>query len=197
MTIRRSFIPVGLGMIVILTTLVCSIAMTADGMGTKPEGRPVPYKKMSMHDYRNFIGNWDEKKNPVLYALISTPAQYNTLFHPAASMGSGSQFSPEESLYAEEGILVVARMMLYPRNVDTVFEVERIIERNQELALYYRFNKQEPDAKWQGKIYLAVRIPKQNYKKVRFFENGKQVGELNTGAGQWSVPTRTPEPDKK
>jgi hypothetical protein len=184
-------------MIVILTALVCSIAMTADGMGAKPEERPVPYKKMSMHDYQNFIGNWDAQKDPVLYALIPTPGQYNALFHPAATMRSVRPFSPDVSLYAKEQILVVARVMLYPRNVDTVFEVDRITERNEALALHYRFNKQEPDAKWQGKIYLAVRIPKQNYKKVRFFENGKQVGELNTGAGQWSVPTRKAEPDKK
>ena len=165
-----------------------SMSTVADSMGTQSKERPVPYKKMSMHDYQNFIENWDEQKDPVLYALISTPAQYNALFHPAPTMRSVRPFFPDESLYAREQILVVARVMLKPRNVDTVFEVDRITERNQELALYYRFNEQESDAKWQGKIYLAIRIPKHNYKKVLFFENGKQVGKLNMAAGQWAVP---------
>ncbi len=45
------------------------------------------------------------------------------------------------------------------------------------------------------KNFLAVRIPRHACKKVRFFENGKQVGELNASDGQWSVPSMTPEPD--
>ena len=196
MIIRRSFIPAGLGMIVFLTVLVCSMSMTADSVGTKSKEQPVQYKKMSMHDYRNFLENWDEQKYPVLYALISTPAQYNALFHPAATMRSVRPFFPDASLYAGEQILVVARVMLNPRNMDTVFEVDRITEWNQELALHYRFNEQESDAKWQGNIYLAIRIPKHNYKQVLFFENGKQVGQLNLAAGQWSVPARIPESAK-
>ncbi len=170
---------------------------TADSMGTQKKERPVPYKKMSIHDYRNFIENWDEQKYPVLYALISTPARYNALFHPAATMSSTRPFCPDEYFYAKEQILVVARVMLNPRNVDTVLEVDRITEKNQELAFHYRFNKQKSDANWYGKIYLAVRIPKHNYKKVLFFENGKQIGELNIAAGQWSVPIRTTKPGKK
>jgi hypothetical protein len=194
MIIRRTLIPVGLG--VMMIALMLSMSTFADSMGTPSKERTVPYKKMSMHDYQNFIGNWDEQKDPVLYALISTPAQYNTLFHPAATMGSVRPFSPDASLYAKEQILIVARVMVNPRNMDTIFEVDRITERNQELALYYRFNKQESDVNWQGKIYLAIRIPKHNYKKVFFFENGKQVGKLNMAAGQWSVPARTAESDK-
>lgn len=191
MILRGTFIPVRWG--IVMTAVVFSMATVAHSMDPKQEERPVPYQKMDTHAYHNFLGNWDEKKDPVLYALISTPAQYDTLFHPAAVLGEGSSFYPEKSLYAEGMILVVARTMHHPKNADRVFEVERIIEKNQELAFYYRFDKQEPSAKWQGKIYLAVRVPKQDYKKVLFFENGKQIGELDTVAGQWSVPRRTPE----
>jgi hypothetical protein len=190
----KTLLPVGLGIITL--ALVFSTSRVADGMGTMSEERPVPYKKMSMSPFRNFLGNWDAKKDPVLYALISTPAQHNALFNPAAVMYSASPFSPDASLYIKEQILVVARVMPYPGNVDTVFEVDRITERDHELALYYRFDEQEPDAKWQGKICLAIRIPKHDYRKVLFIENGKQVGELNTAAGQWSVPARTAEPDR-
>jgi len=150
-----------------------------------------------MAGYRNFLGNWDEKKDPVLYALISTPEHYKALFSPAATMHTGRPFYPDVSLYAKEQILLVARVIPYPRNVDKVFEIDRITERDQELALHYRFNGQEPDAKWQGKIYVAIKIPKNNYKKVLFFENGKKVGELNIAAGQWAVPTITSAPIRK
>ena len=186
-----------MGLGIIMITLILPMSTFAENRGIQSKERPVPYKKMSMQDYRNFIVNWDEQKYPVLYALISTPAQYNALFHPAATMRSVRPFSPDASLYAREQILVIARVMLKPGNADTVFEVDRITERNQDLALHYRFNKQKSDAKWQGKIYLAIRIPKHNYKKVFFFENGKQVGKLNIAAGQWSVPARIVAPDKK
>lgn len=186
---RKTLIPAGLG--IIMLAFILSVSAPAESTGTQAKERPVPYKKMSMNDYRNFITNWDEQKYPVLYALISTPARYNALFHPAATMRSTRPYSPDKSFYAKEQILVVARVMPSPGNVDTVFEVERITEKNQELLFHYRFNKQKSDADWQEKIYLAVRIPKHNYKKVFFLENGKHIGELNIAAGQWSVPTRT------
>jgi hypothetical protein len=194
MIIGRTVLPVGLG--IISMALVFAMSTVAGDMEATSKERPVPYKKMSTRHYRNFLGNWDEKKDPVLYALISTPAQYNALFHPAAVMHSVSPFSPDASLYIEERILLVARVMPYPGDADTVLEVDRITERDQELALYYRFHEQRPGEKWQGKIYLAIRIPKHDYKKVLFFENGKQVGELNTAAGQWSVPARMAESAK-
>jgi len=160
-------------------------------MGTKPQ-QSVPYRKMRMADYQNFIRNWDEKKDPLLYALVSTPVTYRALFHPAPTMPSRRPFAPDESLYEKEQILVVARVMPHPENVDGVFEIGKIVETGGELSLYYTFNKPETGAEWQGKIYLAVRIPRRSYQKIFFFENGKPVGELNVAAGQWSVPALEP-----
>lgn len=86
--------------------------------------------------------------------------------------------------------------MPHPKNVEEVFEIEKIIEKRGSLSLYYKFNKPEPAAEWQGKIYLAVRIPRRFYQKIFFFENGKPVGELNVAAGQWSVPALDPSTGK-
>ena len=77
-----------------------------------------------------------------------------------------------------------------------VSQAERVIERDQELALHYRFNASRTNATFSVKNYLAVLIPRHDYKKVTFFENGKQVGELNSAEGQWSVPAMTPEQGK-
>jgi hypothetical protein len=147
---------------------------------------------MGMGDYQNFIKNWDEKKHAVLYALIQTPAQYDALFQPAAVMGAKRPFAPEAELYAKEQIFIVARVTAAPEGIDKVFEVERVIERDQELALCYRFNEPKTDATFSIKNFLAVRIPKHDYKQVIFLENGKQVGKLNTAEGQWSVPAMVP-----
>jgi hypothetical protein len=190
---RKSFVAAVLGMIVMAA--MSSAAAGAGSMGEKPDGRTVPYEKIRMSEYQNFIQNWDEKKDPLLYALISTPAQYQALFHPAPTMPSRRPFAPDKSLYEKEQILLVARVMPHPENVDDVFEIGKVVERGGDLLLYYTFNRQKTAAGWQGKIYLAVRIPKCPYRKIFFFENGKPVGELNAAAGQWSVPARTPQMD--
>lgn len=180
---------------IMMTAAMCSAAAGAGGVGKKPDGRPVPYVKIGMSEYQNFIQNWDEKKDPLLYALISTPAQYQALFHPAPTMPPRRPFAPDESLYKKEQILVVARVMPHPENVDDVFEIGKIVERGGKLSLYYKFNDPKTAAEWRGKIYLAVRIPKRPYRKIFFFENGKPAGELNAAAGQWSVPAREPQKD--
>ena len=157
-------------------------------MGTKPKERAVTYKRMGIGDYQNFLKNWNEKEHGVLYALLQTPAQYDALFHPASGMGAKRPFAPEAALYAKEQILVVARVMAAPANMDQVFEVERVTETNHELTLHYRFNEPKTDATFSVKNYLALRIPRHDYRKVILFENGEQIGELNTAKGEWSIP---------
>ncbi len=192
MIIRRIFASAALG--VIVTVTLFSLFVYAGGKEANHGERSIPYKIMHMGDYRVFLENWDESSTPVLCAVISKPAHYNDLFHPAPVMYSRRPFSPDESLYSREIILIVGRIVPYPENVDRVFDVDRITEKNQELSLHYRFNEQHSDAKWQGKICLAIRIPKHNYKKVHFFENGRKVGELNPTAGRWLYPERRSEP---
>lgn len=190
MHIRSTFIHSA--MIMMVAAIVFSIAAFAGGKEAPPVERPVPYKIMNMRDYQIFLKNWDEKKDPVLYAMISNTAQYDDLFHPAPIMGPKRPFSPDDSLYIRENILLIARVMPSPDNPDRIFDIERITERNHELSLYYRYNEEASDAKWKGKICLAIRIPKRCYKKVHFFENDRKIGELNLMARQWLHPERRP-----
>lgn len=192
MRIRKMFIYIA--WVAMVTVMGFSVTVFANGKEAPPGEISVPYKIMQMSDYQVFLKNWDETNNSVLYAMISTPAQFNELFHPAPIMGSSRPFSPDKSLYSKEKILVVGRVVLYPENVDKVFDVDRITERNSELSLHYRYNKPSSYAKWKGKICLAIRIPIRSYKKVHFFENGRKVGELNLVARQWLHPQRTPTP---
>jgi len=196
MKVRRSFIHFGLGTLVMLTALVCAMSTAAANTGTEPKARDVKHKKMGISDYQNFLKNWDEMKDAALYAQIQTPAQYATLFHPAPLMGAKRPFAPEAALYDQEQILLVARVVPAPDNMNRVFEVERVIEMDRQVELHYKFNAPNTNATFSVKNYLAVRIPKHDYAKVVFVENGKQIGELDTAKGQWSVPEMAPESNK-
>jgi hypothetical protein len=154
----------------------------------KSKERSITYQQIEMSEYQNFINNWDENKSAVLYALIQTPARYDALFHPAALNGAARPYAPEPELYFKEQILVIARVMQASENMGNVFEVERVMEKGRELTLYYRYNEPKNDATFTIKNYLAIRIPKRDYKKVVFIENGKLVGNLYISQGQWSVP---------
>jgi len=195
---KRVFISAGLAVIIIVGALVCPLLCAAGNMDKQPAEQTVPYQRISVGDYQNCVASWDEKEHPVLYALIQTPDQYDALFLPTAVMHSNRPFAPDAKLYKDEQILVIARVMAAPRNgqLDEVFEVEKISARDGQLTLRYRFNEPKTVETFFVKNYLAVRIPRYSYKKVTFFENGEQVGELRASEEQGPVTAMPLEPNK-
>lgn len=163
--------------------------MLANSMATAAE-KAVEYARIGSGEYQNFVGNWDEEKHPLLYVLIQSSERYGKVFHPAAVMGTAKPYAPDPAMFAKEMILVAARVMQAPKSedADKCFEVERIVQTGQDLAVHYRFKNDGEKAAHSLKNSLVLRIPKREYKRVFFFENGKQVGVLNTTQGQWSVP---------
>ncbi|MCK5451667.1 MAG: hypothetical protein KAI70_07875 [Candidatus Omnitrophica bacterium] len=199
MRYKKLLISSGLAAFMIAAGLVCPLSW-ADNTDGEPAEQAMHYNRILVGYYRNFLTTWDAKEQDVLCALIQTPAQYDTLFHPAATMPVRSPdkprpFSPDGELYKTEQILIVARVMVAPKDdqLDSAFEVDKITAKDGELVFYYCFN--EPKEVWTFFVtnYLAVRIPKYNYKRVTFFENGKQIGELKLSEGQWSIPAMTTE----
>ncbi len=188
MAIRGSLISAGAGMVLVLTALLGAMPRAADHMANEPKERTLAHTRIDVGEYQSFLKNWDDKKHAVLYALIQTPAHYEALFHPAPVMDVKRPFAPDAALYLNEQILVIARVMLAPENMDRVFEVERISAVEEQLTLHYRFNQPQTNATFLVKNYLALRIPRHDYEKVIFVENGEKVGELITGEGQWCVP---------
>ncbi|MCK5595435.1 hypothetical protein KAI19_04590, partial [bacterium] len=71
----------------------------------------VKYRVIDSHKYQSFVKNWDSKKHQVLYALISSPDEWNAVFHPAPIMGVNRPFCPDKKLYDKEQILVVSRVV--------------------------------------------------------------------------------------
>lgn len=174
------------------TMLACSMAAAADTATAPPAEKAVEYARIGSGEYQNFVVNWDEEKHPLLYALLDTPDRYAKVFHSAAVMGVTKPYAPGPALFAKEMILVAARVMQAPKSedADKSFEVERVVQTGQDLAVHYRFKNDGEKASHSIKNSLVLRIPKREYKRVFFVENGKQVGVLNTAQGQWSVPAK-------
>lgn len=139
-------------------------------------------------DYQSFIKNWDDLKNPVLYALIQTPKQWNAVFHPAPVMGQDKLFSPDQKVYEKESILIVARVIPAPVNGKEVFKLEKLEIDGKILTLHYQFAAPAESASYTIKDFLGVFVPKDDYKQVIFIENGKPTGSLDITKGQWSAP---------
>ena len=174
---------------------IAALKLPASATASPPaEDVAIPYHRIGMDAYQNFLVNWE--KQPVLYALIQTPAQYNALFHPAGVMDPKRPYAPPDSLFDKEQILVVARVVTAGSNPDKVFEAVKLRNNQQTLELHYRFQAPRTDAGTsQEKNFLALLIPKQNFKTLLVFENNQKVGELKLDSGQWSVPAMVVEPD--
>jgi hypothetical protein len=74
-----------------------------------------------------------------------------------------------------------------PTNMESVFEIESLQEKGTMLQLKYRYKAPKP-ASYNVRNYVAIRLPAKAYERVIFVENGKQVGELQVGKGQWVKP---------
>jgi hypothetical protein len=151
------------------------------------EGKPVKHSRIGLNEYQNFLIGWDAVAQPQRFALIRSAAEYDQLFRPAAVNGSKGPFAPAENFFAQEQILLVAREMPAPPNLDSVFEVESLEEQGDQLTLKYRY-REPAAASYEVRSYLALRIPAKKYSKVVFVENGKAAGELDLSQGEWAKP---------
>jgi len=194
---NKTAILVGLGLLVLLpAAILFGFPGSPAPNPLVPDEPQVSYKRIGMEDYQNFLVNWGNQHDPVLYALVQTPAQYGALFHAAGVMNPKRPYAPPDTLFDKEQILVVGRVIVATESRTKVFEVERLTPNGPTLELHYQFNPPRPDAGTsQEKNFLALRIPKQNFKTVRFFENDQKVGELKLDSGQWSVPAMVVEPN--
>jgi len=180
---------------IILLTAVIFLAGVA--LLVQLQKKSVSYQTIPAGYYQNFLSSRERNEQEVLCALIRTPEEYDILFHPAAVMpirigGEMRPFFPDKTFYDTNQIIVVAREMPAPEDgrLNKVFAVDKIIAKNGNLLFYYTFKKPQNISAFSVNNYLAVRIPKEGiYKKVLFFENGKNVGNLNLTKDEWVIPS--------
>lgn len=143
-----------------------------------PTPSPVACHRVAMDEYQCFIKNWDEKQNPVLCAVVRTPADFSALFHPAPVGGTQRPFAPPPEFFTKEQILVVARVMPAQSSPDGGFTLEKLTRQNNELALHYRFQPHTSNATFSVKNFLALRLPQHPYASIAFYENGRKIKTL-------------------
>ena len=151
------------------------------------DGQAVKYQRIGLREYQNFLIGWDASSQPQRFALIRSAPEYDQLFQPAAVNGARGPFAPSPKSYEKEQILLVGREMPAPTNMESVFEIESLQEKGGMLLLKYRYKAPKP-ASYEVRNYLAIRVPAKAYDRVIFVENGKEVGELQVGKGQWVKP---------
>ena len=158
----------------------------AAGTGT------VPYKLIPMSQYQNCLNNWDDKKHPILFALVQSKSQYDALFHPAPVLGDRKPFAPDPTVYKDHLFLVLGRTCTFSdvSQLDRFFTVRKVTSRGSTLTLSYSFRSPHiaPRDAATFKTFLVLQIPRAAYRTVNFIENGKSIGRLKPMNGLWSVP---------
>jgi hypothetical protein len=185
-------------------TAVVSIALPSFAAGEKTgprkRFRSIEYRTLELDRFQSFIKNWDSKKHPVLCARISKPEEWDAVFDPAPVMGPRRQaFAPAKEVYRKEQLLLVARVVeaAGEKELKKLFQVQKITANGEELVVRYRFRKSRKPASFTMKHALLVLVPRHDYKKIKFVENGKAMGTLNLARGQWSVPEMKPKKGSK
>ncbi|MEI6536004.1 MAG: hypothetical protein WCN98_11725 [Verrucomicrobiaceae bacterium] len=166
----------------VTVTLFCFQLLATEPV---PSEKAVPNQRISVHEYQNFIGNWYDKTNPVLCALIQSPKQYSSVFHAAAVMRGKKPYAPANELFDKEQIVLIAKVMTAPVDMDKSFADVTVSETGDTLMVSYRLNDAKSGATHSVKNFLSLRIHKKNYKRVLFQESGTQVAELQPSDGVW------------
>lgn len=156
--------------------------------GVSASGANVPFRRIGVDEFQNFVKNWDTASTPVLHALIDSAAHYDLVFNPAAVIGAKRPFAPDPAIYAKEMIVMIAREMRAPQDMAKPFQVETLRRSGDDLEFRYRYVDPQSDATFDVKNMLALVIPKHPYRQVVFIENGKEVGRLDLTKGNWCVP---------
>lgn len=174
--------------------MLLALAALAGAAGAEERGRPLAARTIGADDYQCFVMNWDEAAHPVRCARIRTPGQWDAVFHPAAfGFGTSEQskpFAPDPKVFDREELLVVARVV--PAASDSegqnVFRLESVELAGDTVTVAYRYTPPAGPASFTIKTHLGVFIPKGDYRRIIFVENGRTAGELDAVRGAWSVP---------
>jgi hypothetical protein len=173
-----------------------AIATMAAGWADPPpdtadaEPTVIPIRRDDPARYQNFVVNWDAGTE-LLCAVVSTPADYARLFHPAPVIGGKKPFAPPDTAFEKERLLVVARVV--GGDGGSVLAIERVVEKEGSLEVRCRFKPSTAQSSFSIKQVALAWIPAREPGPVTFIENDTTVATLDAGGGGWIVPA-LPEP---
>jgi hypothetical protein len=145
----------------------------------------IPIRRDDPARYQNFVVNWDAGTE-LLCAVVSTPADYARLFHPAPVIGGKKPFAPPDTAFEKERLLVVARVV--GGDGGSVLAIERVVEKEGSLEVRCRFNPSTAQSSFSIKQVALAWIPARESGPVTFIENGTTVATLDAGKDNWVVP---------
>ena len=150
-----------------------------------PSGTALPLRRDAADRYQNFIVNWDPTA-PVLCGVVRGPADYARVFHPAPVIGGRKPFAPPDESFAEETLLVVARVV--PGGVAHTLVIDTVEASGGDIVVHCRFQPGAGASTFTVKQAALAWIPRVTAPRVRFLENGTLRATLDLAAGSWIVP---------
>jgi len=140
--------------------------------------------------YQNFVVNWDAGTE-LLCAVVSTPADYACLFHPAPVIGGKKPFAPPDDAFTKEQLLVIARVV--GGDGGSVLAIERVVEKEGVLEVHLDDRPATTPATFTVKQAALAWIPRRDGGRVTFVVNGEAITTLDPAGGDWIAPA-LPEP---
>lgn len=141
--------------------------------------------------YQNFVVNWDAGTE-LLCAVVSTPADYASLFHPAPVIGGKKPFAPPDEAFTKERLLVIARVV--GGDGKSVLAIERVVEKEGALEVHLDDRPATTPATFTVKQAALAWIPRRDGGRVTFVANGEAITTLDPADGTWIAPA-LPEPE--
>ncbi len=180
----------------LLASMIAAVAspffptLAADPDDLPPGARKVPHRRDDPDRYQNFVVNWDAGTD-LLCAVVSTPADYARLFHPAPVIGGKKPFAPPDDAFTKEHLLVVARVV--GGNGGSVLEIKRVVEKDGDLEIHLDDRPSTAPATFTVKQAALAWIPRRDAGQMTFFAKGEAIATLDPAAGTWISPA-LPEP---
>jgi hypothetical protein len=150
----------------------------------------IPLRRDDPARYQNFVVNWDAGTE-LLCAVVSTPADYARLFHPAPVIGGKKPFAPPDEAFTKEQLLVIARVV--GGDGKSVLAIKRVVEKEGALEVHLDDRPAKTASTFTVKQAALAWIPRRDGGPVTFVANGEAITTLDPAGGDWIAPP-LPEP---
>ena len=160
-------------------------SMIVVGAAEPAASRAIQLRRDDPDRYQNFVANWDAGTE-LLCAVVSTPADYARLFHPAPVIGGKKPFAPPDDAFTKEQLLVIARVV--GGDGGSVLEIKRVIEKEGALEVHLDDRPATTPATFTVKQAALAWIPRRDGGRVTFVANGEAITTLDPAGGDWIVP---------
>ena len=174
-----------------LRLIACLSGLLLSGCG-QPDATslPVRHEREGHFPYLNFVANWDDSVSSAQYACLRSKAEYDRIYHPAGVMFADKPYGPPDSFFSDRQMLVVCRTSPGDSR-GSLFTLQDVREAEGEITVTYAYAGRT-DLTGGLKDTLNVYVPKKDYARVRFVENGRLVQVLDLRGGQWAFPSAHP-----